>query len=175
MGARTVRTDIPLTVDPMLNLGTNVRTKHTAMGINSPLYGSMVDMAIFDIVHQLAKDKRTEAIDKHAFGEAAIQAADNALGIAKGQNIETTGTVYYSTGRIRKQLLLAYQGVEEEASTFGFKVVISERKGNTTVRVGIPLKKRKEMETLGAKIVARHTTLGVNSPLNNAEVAALAA
>ncbi|MBI4945381.1 MAG: hypothetical protein HY840_03150, partial [Bacteroidetes bacterium] len=117
MSTRTVRIDIPIyEKEKMITLGSDIRDRHTALGAASPLNNSIIDMTAFAAIHQLAKDKRTEGLDAHSFGQAAIQAADLALGIGALQTIDTPSTVYYYTGRIRSQLLLAYQGVEEEAS-----------------------------------------------------------
>ena len=154
----------------MITLVDDILERHTELGVNSDLNDPELDMAALPIIHATHKTNRNEGNTLHGQGEPLIQAADTALGIEEGQTIDTEGTFYNITGRIRDRLLFVHEGEEEEATTYGFNVVVSKERGKRTVSIDIPIGSPKEMILLGDKILERHAELGVNSPLNIPEI-----
>lgn len=127
-GNKTVSVDIPHTnSQKMEKLAANILARHAilAAGPGSPLTGQ-VDTALLSSQLATAKTKRTSSQLHHANAQALMQQADTALGIEQGQNIKTKGTVYYLIARVRDRLLFVHKGSEEELSTYGFNVVITE-------------------------------------------------
>jgi len=150
----------------MLKLSKATYTQHDLMGSQSPLL-------TFDMIgfNQKIIDSEAHLITSrnlHAQGEDQSQLAWTLIGIFRGQSIKTEGTLYFQIGLIRKQLLVSYQGIEEQISEFGFNVVI---KGNK-VRISIPTRKPDAMLYLAERIYAKHTELGAGSPLNAFDMAA---
>lgn len=172
MPRRNVRVDIPFrSPDLMIKLVDALFKRHDALEDDSGLNDTEIDMVAFLTVHELHKEKRGEGIDNHALAEPLIQAADKALGTEEGQTIDTTGTFYNFTGRIRDRLLIVHNELdEEELTTYGFNVVVSESGGKRTVSVEIPISSPDDMIKLGKNILKRHTTLGDDSPLNIPEI-----
>lgn len=127
---KTVRIDIPITSPDEANkLANNIEAKAKEMGDDCP-----IDKKILDQLAALAKiqaEKRAEASKLHAAAQAATLDADTALGIAKGQNVNTLNTMYNAVTIIRDMLLIVYRGREEMLSEFGFNVVIGAAKSPT--------------------------------------------
>ena len=73
-----------------------------------------------------AEETYKKAKSLHAQAEAETQDAHQLIGIYKKQNIRTKGTLYNFIGLFRTELLMVYQGNEEELSKFGF-----DKPGNT--------------------------------------------
>ncbi len=123
MARKTVKVAIPTgKPDEFVKLAKGILKKHQADGSDSPL--TTVDMALFDDALKKSDDKRTESQDLRNKSEARMQEAYSYLGIGKGQNIETPGTVYHLISRVRDQLLVTYRGNEEKLSEYGFPVVV---------------------------------------------------
>lgn len=127
---KTIRVDIPIKdPDEADKLAETIEAKAKEMGSDCP-----IDKEILDVLAEKAKiqrEKRTEARRLHAQAEAATLDADTALGIAKGQNVNTLNTMYNAVTIIRDLLLVKYRGREEMLSEFGFKVVIGSSKSPT--------------------------------------------
>ena len=128
-GKRTVSVDLPIsTPKDMITLVDNILERHDELGSGggtSPLDIPELDMAGLDDQHTIHKAKRKEANKKHGLAEPATQKADKALGTTDGQTSDTKGTVYNLVARVRDRLLFKHPGEEEEATTYGFNVVIS--------------------------------------------------
>lgn len=122
MAKVTVRVDIPIH-QPMklMALVNSIKEKHAADGVNSPLH--QVDMASFIQKSTQAEQERKESEDFRAQAEALMEQANQKLGIDKGQNAKTEGTVYNILLRIRDLLLFLNPDSEEELSLYGFNVV----------------------------------------------------
>jgi len=171
MSKRTVRVTIPIgSPSEMSNLTDDILERHNDLGPGSPLNDPELDMAGLAVQNATHKTKRSEGNTLHGQAEPLIQAADTALGVEEGQTIDTVGTVYNLTGRIRDRLLYFYPGEEEEATTFGFNVLVNEERGKRTVSMEIPIQSPKAMLELGDKILVRNAELGGGSPLNIPEL-----
>jgi hypothetical protein len=154
----------------MSNLTDDILERHNDLGPGSPLNDPELDMAGLAVQNATHQTKRSDGNNLHGQAEPLIQAADTALGVEEGQSIDTVGTVYNVTGRIRDRLLYFYPGKEEEATTFGFNVLVNEAGGKRTVSMEIPIKSPKAMLDLGDQILERHAELGAGSPLNIPEL-----
>ncbi len=167
MPRRNVRVDIPInSPDAMIKLVDNIFKRHDELEEDSGLNDPEIDMVAFLAVHELHKEKREEGNENHELAEPLIQAADTALGTEEGQTIETPGTVYNFSGRIRDRLLIVHNDKdEEELTTYGYNVVVSESKGKRTVSVEIPIESPDAMIKLSKKILKRHAALEAESPL----------
>lgn len=88
------------------------------------------------------------------------------LGIAPNQNLESTGTVYPLVIDARDVLLVKNQTNPEALSLWGFNVVVETVGGKRVVTVDIPTDSPATFIQLCKDIVAKHTALGVASPLN---------
>jgi len=167
MPKRNVRVDIPIgSPDAMIKLVDKIFTRHVELGDDSGLNDPQIDMDAFETVHELHKEKREEGTGNHELAEPLIQAADTALGTEEGQTIETPGTVYNLSGRIRDRLLIVHNDKdEEELTTYGYNVVVNESGGKRTVSVEIPIESPDKMIKLAKKILKRHVALGPASPL----------
>ncbi len=167
MPRRNVRVDIPIkSPDAMIKLGDAIFKRHDALEDDSGLNDPEIDMVAFLAVHELHKENREEGSEKHGLAEPMIQAADKALGTEEGMTIDTPGTFYNFSGRIRDRLLIVHNDRdEEELTTYGFNVVVGQSGGKRTVSVEIPISSPDDMIKLGKNILKRHTTLDVESPL----------
>jgi len=125
-GRKTIRIDIPVSrYLKMIELVDNIFQRHAELGPASPLISPEIDMAALNSIHDTHIVKRKEAAAFHGKGEAAMQKARKALGISKGQTVQSKDSIYNLVARIRDLLLIVYQSEEEEMSTFGFNVVIT--------------------------------------------------
>ncbi len=123
-GARRIRVNIPRTSpDKLMHLGEAIVTKHNDMGGTSPLDNA--EVTELETAVAAARLLEEEADELHAEGENLNQQADTLLGIAKGQTLQTEGTVYYIIDDVRDKLLLVNEDNEEALSEYGFKVVVS--------------------------------------------------
>lgn len=176
MAKRNVRVDIPIgSPDNMETLTNATLARHTVLGGASPLTGE-VDMAGLASKHSITVTKRAQSNAEQGAAEADMLEANTAMGTAPGQSIDTVGTVYNLTGLVRDRLLFVHVDLEEELSKYGFNVVISDAGGIKNVSVEIPIDSVPKMEKLVAAIIARHTALGVASPLaGQVDMAMLAA
>lgn len=137
-GIKNVSVEIPIdNIQKMEKLVTKILARHAVLvaGPGSPLTGQ-VDMALLTSQLALAKTKRTSSQLKHGNAQALMQEADIALGIEQGQTAKTAGTVYFLITRVRDRLLFVHKGTEEQLSTYGFNVVISEGATGTTPPTG---------------------------------------
>lgn len=123
-GARRVRVNIPRTnPDKLMHLGEAIITKHNTPGSGSPLDDG--EVAELQTAVAAARLLEQEAEELHEAGENINEQADTLLGIAKGQSLQTEGTVHYLIADVRDKLLLVHEDNEEALSEYGFKVVIS--------------------------------------------------
>lgn len=123
-GARRIKVNIPRTSpDKLMHLGEAIIAKHNAPGSDSPLDDEEVGELETRVI--AARLLEQQAKDLHEEGENLNEQADTLLGIAKGQSLQTKGTVYYLIDDVRDKLLLVHEDNEEALSEYGFKVVIS--------------------------------------------------
>ena len=156
-GKKTVSVEIPInSPDAMIELVEKLLERHDELGAESPLDIPELDMAGLQTQHDLHKAKRKEGNKKHGLAEPAIQKADKALGTEEGQTAKTKGTVYNITTRVRDRLLFVHEGEEEEATTYGFNVVISMT----------PLPGEEEPEVITGGVNATET-VGVTDTITN--------
>ena len=125
-----VSVEIPTDAPGLISLATNIIAKHVADGAASPI--AALDMADFAA-------KNTEATTKDALGkqlnrdkEKATGERDQALGIARGQKVDSPGTVKFYTTSVRDVLLGLNKGSEFKLGDWGFDVQFSSGPGAPT-------------------------------------------
>ena len=171
MAKKIVRIDIPKdNTNEFLKLCHKIDEKHTADNANSPL--NEFDMVDFILKKNNARTLKKDAKKLHSDGKWLNNEAKMLIGSAKGQTIRTEGTIYNVITLIRDRLLITHRINPENLNQWGFKVVISQSGGKTTVKVDIPLNKNKEMLDLADAIIEKHTADGANSPLSMFDMAA---
>ena len=142
MPKKNVRVDIPRNSPvKLIRLNKRIIERHEQLGDDSPL--KELDMDTLKNKTMQAEEVREEAARLHAQAEALNEEARLLLGIDKGQNSYTEGTVYNLDILIRNRLLLVHQNTEEQLSTFGFNVVIRMSK--------MPKRKKKKQEKKDAE------------------------
>ena len=165
MANKTIRIEIPVgNPGALQTLAGKILTRHADLGAGSPLL-TFVDMVLFQNQLTLSSTSRNLSQQRDADGQADTQAADVAMGVHEGQSMDTPGTVYHLTDRVRKRLLFVHDGAEEELSRYGFNVVISGSGSSKTVSVDIPIGNLQDMTNLVQKIIDRHVALAASSPL----------
>lgn len=123
-GARRIKVRIPRTSsDKLMHLGEAIIAKHNGPAGNSPLDDEEVGELQTAVTAARLLEEEAEGL--HEEGENLNEQADTLLGIAKGQTLQTEGTVYYLIDDVRDKLLLVHEDNEEALSEYGFKVVIS--------------------------------------------------
>jgi len=130
MAKRVTRIKLPIR-DPetFLTLCEDIVEQNNELGATSPFAGDdLVNMTKYADRVTLARQKRTEALEHYAIAEAAMGHYRELVGIHKGQDIQTIGTLYNVTANIKK-ILLAINNVNPEAlSLWGFDVVVRSAK-----------------------------------------------
>src|SRR5690606_38303753 len=107
-------------VDNFTTLTGEILTKNNADGAASIL-GHM-NMADFQILHDLAVQSHEESKQINRDKETAIELRNHALGIAPEQKSYTPGTVLYYVTSIRDYLLGIYKGTEQKLGDWGYEV-----------------------------------------------------
>ena len=122
--ARTVRITISRALDELIRLGNKIVERHTELGDESPVQGFGIETIPERIT--TAKVHLKKARDLHAEAEGETEKAYLLLGLGKGQTIKQPKvTVYFISGKVRNQLKVTHEGVEEQISKWGYNVVIS--------------------------------------------------
>jgi nitroreductase len=130
MGRRTVRAEISTKKpDEFMKLVATMIAAHDAAPDQSDL--SPEEVAELRELYTQTRDLRDRSAALHAEAEALSQKAQTLMGAAKGQSINTRGTLYFLVSGIRAKLLLKYRGLEEQLSKYGFNVVIGMSKTPT--------------------------------------------
>lgn len=123
MPKKNIRVSFPVNSPAkLIKLNKDIIKKHEDLGDDSPL--NEFDMASLKSKVEQAETLREEAARMHSEAEGKNQQARVLLGIDKGQDSFTEGTVYYIDVLIRNHLLGVYINHEESMSIFGFNVVI---------------------------------------------------
>lgn len=163
MARKNVRVDIPIgNVDLTVKLGETTSARHIALGASSPLSGQM-DMAVFDALVANIKAARGPAISDAQQKEAWNEQALTVIGIAAGQNLQSKKTVYWHINQVQKFMAFKFKGNEEQASLWGFNVVVGETNGRRHVAFNVPNKSAEGLLDLGAAIISKHNTDGAGS------------
>lgn len=163
MARKNVRVDIPIgNVDRTVKLGETTSARHTALGAGSPLTGQM-DMAIFDALVANIKAARGPAISDARQKEAWNEQALTVIGIAAGQNLQSKKTVYWHINQVQKFMAFKFKGNEEQASLWGFNVVVSDVAGRRYVNFNVPYNSPEGLLDLGSAIISKHNTDGAGS------------
>lgn len=168
MARKNVRVDIPVgNVDRTLKLGQDVQARHVALDAASPLTG-LIDMAEFGTLLTDIAAQRTPAVSDGRSKEAWNEEALRMIGIAKGQNLEIPGTVYHHINKVHKFMGFKFRGNEEQASLWGFDVVVGETNGRRHAKFNIPYRSPQGMIELASAILSKHGTDGVDTifPVN---------
>lgn len=165
MARKNVRVDIPIgNVDLTVKLGETTSARHIALGANSPLTGQ-IDMAVFDALIIDIKNARKPAVLDSRQKEAWNEQALTVIGIAAGQNLQSKKTVYWHINQVQKFMAFKFKGNEEQASLWGFDVVVSDKAGRRYVNFNVPYNSPEGLLDLGTSIVNKHTTDGATSIL----------
>ena len=125
MARRNVRVDVPISSpEEMKTLVEAILAKVDDGTAAAELDSDKIDtLRAQDTINNKA---RTEGRLLHGKAEAKTEEADKALGVDKGQSINTVDTIYNIVAlHVRETLLLVHQGEEEKLSKYGFNVVIS--------------------------------------------------
>lgn len=148
MSKVVVRIKIPLgSPDKLLSLGNSLENYHKSLADDSPL--GAIDMELFGEKLKLAEEKRELAKKLMGQAEILMQEANLALGIEKGQNSRTQGTIINTIIRIRDFLKGLNRGQEETLSLWGFKVVVSTVVRSKNKKAGKSSKALKEQNSEG--------------------------
>ena len=162
--AKFVRVNMPVNrPQDTLLLGKEIKDRNTLMGVNSPLIG-FVDMVVFGNKLTNANTLQKNGNKAQDDAQTYFLMCSKTCGLAKGQNKDSEGTLYFNVVQIRDILLLKNRGTEETLSTYGFNVVISQTGARRNIRVDMPTKPQSMIE-LAEAIIEQHIALGVNSPL----------
>lgn len=130
MARRTVRVTLPTSKpDEFVKLVATTIATHDAAPAESDL--SLEEVAALRDLHTQISDLRSRSAALHAEAEALSQKAQTLMGVAKGQSVNTQGTLYFLMTGLRAKLLLKYRGLEEALSKYGFNVVIGMSKTPT--------------------------------------------
>ncbi len=163
MSRKDVRVDIPIgSIDKSVVLADAILAKHIAMGVNSPLTGQ-VDMTVFGTVITDIKASRTPAISDGRQKEAWNEEALRIIGIGKGQSLQDSGTVYWYINKVHHFFIFKFKGNEEQASLWGFNVVVTQTRGRRNVSFNVPYGSPDGLLELATAIVNKHTTDGAGT------------
>ncbi len=115
-----VQVKIPRGAGGLIKLAKGILKKHTDDGEDSILAGFDMDglQTLVEDAAILAEQAAKAGRDR----EKATEARNLALGIAKGQNTKTPGTVAFFLRSIRDILLGIYRGQEQQLGDWGFEV-----------------------------------------------------
>lgn len=97
--------------------------------VDDPLAKANVDVAAIGSLQQQAAAMRAEAKTLIARAQSLNNQADTLLGVAPGQGTETSGTLLFHLTAARDALLLAFRGIEEKLSEYGFNVTLGTAAG----------------------------------------------
>ena len=123
MANRTVRVKMPVTdTDEFIKLLEGLIEKHEAAPATSKL--NAAEVADLKAKLTAAMPFRATAKKLREQAQAAQEQFRLALGTGKGQTSKTKGTGYNLIVRMKKALLLAFEGEEEQLETYGMKVRI---------------------------------------------------
>ena len=130
MANRTVKVTIP-TNDPdkLVTIAEAMIAKHEEDPATSKL--SADEVTKLKNIVTAAKPARAEAIKKRQEAQAANEKYRLAIGTGEGQTSKTKGTGYNLIVRMKKALLPAFEGEEEQLETYGMKVKIGTAKPRT--------------------------------------------
>ena len=127
MANRTVRVTIPNNdPDDLVTLAESLIEKHEANPAESKLNDQ--DVAALKAVIAAAKPIGAKARKLKQDLQAATEQYRLAIGTGKGQTSKTKGTAYNRVVRMKKALLLAFEGEEEQLETYGMNVKIGTAK-----------------------------------------------
>lgn len=132
MARKTVRIDMPTgDATATINLCKTICKQHKVLGTESPVPSKMVNMTQFEERTASAEVLQGEIIELSSRLQAKIGARNLLLGMADGQNAESTGTLAFDLRLIRDFLVPSYRGNEQALESWGFKVVIGTAKART--------------------------------------------
>jgi|SRR3989304_6136813 len=113
--------------DKLLVLFKQIIEKHKELGVDSSFNDfGWLDMNDFEAKMNEAFERREKAIDLRAKSEGETMRSNTIIGIAKGQDGRTNGTLMFQMQQIIGVLLGKYKGEEEALSVFGFNVVLKK-------------------------------------------------
>jgi hypothetical protein len=172
MSTKTIRVNVfQNNPDKTIKLSEDINKKHDELALTpggSPLTGKF-NMVLFKTQRLAAKQLRKEASTAEGLAQSLFNQCTFKCGLAAGQNKESGNTIYVHTLQIRDVLLLAYRNAPEQASEFGFEVVVHSSHGHRYVRVDIPDSTPDLMLKLCNDIIDKHeelTALPGGSPLD---------
>jgi len=111
--------------DTFIKLCQDIIDQNNALGALSPFAdGTIVNMIAYQNLLNQARDKRQEALEHYALAQAAMFESRRLIGIANGQTVNTPGTLFAITTKIKKYLQMLNNTNPEALSLWGFNVVV---------------------------------------------------
>lgn len=165
MARRIVRVTLPLrSMDQMIKLTENILQRHATLGASSTLNGQLDTAALTDLL-----DRALTARDTFVLANTAKQAlnekASTMIGSAKGQTAQTPDTLRWYIGKVCNFLKFRYKGNEEQASLWGFQVIVGRTKGRRDVKFNLPGASAPNLMLLARSILEKHVHDGAGSIL----------
>jgi len=130
MGRLTIRVKYPIkSPNRLLKLFQKIIAEHKKLGANSPFNTlAWLDMDDFENKVNLAIEKREQAIKLKAESQGFMMDSKRIIGIAKGQQSTTVGTLMYYMSGMKHFLLDVHKNHEKKIQKYGFRVVIRKAK-----------------------------------------------
>ena len=129
MARKTIRIDMP-TADAAatINLCKAICKQHKKLAAASPIPTKVVNMTQFEERATSADTLHSEIVELNSQLQEKMGARNLLLGMAGGQNAESTGTLIFDVRLIRDFVLPAHRGNEQALEGWGFSVVIGTAK-----------------------------------------------
>lgn len=150
----------------MCTLGSNIKTKHVADGVSSPLPDKLTVPFLPLVDEAIAANEEQKTIYRDA--ERETETLYLLLGIGKNQDSRTVGTVLFNILVVRDVLLGLYRGEERKLGDWGFTVDSPKDIANVIIPGNST-----QIVKLAKSIVAKHVADGVASPLPAANLTQL--
>ncbi len=151
--------------DDTLKLLDDIIERNTLLGVDSPIANDF-DFVALAAMSDSIRTLRTLAGKAESVSQTKNRESLLLLGIAPGQNLQSTGTLKVIITKIKAILRAKYDVAPERLSVWGFNVVVSEKRGRRNVRVTLPVNSPEQLLKLAEDIAKRNTVEGVSSPLN---------
>jgi hypothetical protein len=106
---------------------------------------------------------RKAALKDIAEKEAMNEQARNIIGMGKGQNVTIPNTLYYYIKNVEQFFRFKFKGNEEQASLWGFNVVVKQSRGRRYVKFNIPYNRAEKLLALSKSILKKHNDDGLST------------
>lgn len=129
MPRKTVKVDVPREPTDLVNLLLGITKQNKKLGPDSPIGEKLVNMAEFEERAKRVDILHNEIVKQQRELQQKLAERDGLLGIAKGQNARTEGTLLFETLKIRDSLLAFYRAKEENIKAWGYRVSLGSAAG----------------------------------------------